>query len=55
LTRLCLARRLDVQALLTMDCWQQDEARFGPVWDLVLDTLVLAEPIQNPMLGPQVM
>jgi hypothetical protein len=55
LTRLCLARRLDVQALLTMDCWQQDEARFGPIWDLVLDTLVLAEPIQNPMLGPQVM
>jgi hypothetical protein len=55
LTRLCLARRLDIQALLTMDCWQQDEALFSPIWDLVLDTLVLAEPIQDPLHGPQVM
>jgi hypothetical protein len=55
LTRLGLARRKTVQALLTMDFWESDLDRFAPVWDLVLDTLELDEPIADPHRGPVVM
>lgn len=38
-SRSCLARAHLVQPLLTMDFWESDLARFGPVWDEVLATL----------------
>jgi len=55
LTRICLARRRTVQALLTMELWEAELARFGGVWDLVLETLELDEPIADPTRGPRVM
>lgn len=51
-TRLCLARRGTLQALLTMEFWEADRARVAPVWDLVLDSLQLDEPIADPLRGP---
>jgi hypothetical protein len=53
-TRLCLARRNYVQALLTMDCWASELERFTPVWDHVLDSLELDESFTNPWVGPPV-
>jgi len=55
LTRLCIARRRTVQALLTMDFWAEYLERFAPVWDLVLDTLELDENYQDPSIGPRIM
>ncbi|HEY0511382.1 MAG TPA: hypothetical protein VGH73_05735 [Thermoanaerobaculia bacterium] len=55
LTRLCIARRRTVQALLTMDFWAVDLARFSPVWDLVLETLELDEHYTDPTTGPRIM
>lgn len=55
LTRICLARRRTVQSLLTMDFWEADLERFGPVWDLVLETLELDEPVADPAIGPRIM
>ena len=53
-TRLCLARRNCVQALLTMDCWASELERFVPVWDHVLASLELDEPFTDPWVGPRV-
>jgi hypothetical protein len=55
LSRICIARRRTVQALLTMDFWEQYLERFGRVWDLVLETLELDEPIVDPSIGPRLM
>jgi hypothetical protein len=55
LTRICLARRKTVQALLTMELWEAELERFGGVWDLVLETLELDEPIADPTRGPRIM
>jgi hypothetical protein len=55
LTRLCLARRGTVQALLTMDFWEVDLERWEPVWNHLLDSLELDEPIDDPRQGPRVM
>ncbi|HEV2844313.1 MAG TPA: hypothetical protein VG477_05665, partial [Thermoanaerobaculia bacterium] len=53
-TRLCLARRNYVQALLTMDCWASELERFTQVWDHVLDSLELDESFTDPWVGPPV-
>lgn len=53
-TRLCLARRNYVQALLTMDCWASELERFAPVWNHVLDSLELDEPVESYWVGPKV-
>ncbi len=55
LTRIGLARRQTVQALLTMEMWEVDLQRFSGVWDLVLETLELDEPIADPTRGPTIM
>jgi hypothetical protein len=55
LTRLCLGRRRRVQSLLTMDFWEEHAKRFSRVWNIVLDSLQLDEPIENPFQGPRLM
>jgi len=47
-TRICLARRGTVQALITMDFWPEDAARFGPVWDEALRSLQLGAWVDDP-------
>ncbi len=49
-TRTCLAHRLDIQVLLTMEFWTDDIERFSPVWDEVLRTLRLSEYKRRPDL-----
>lgn len=51
-SRLCIARRLNIQALLTFDFWADDLAVFSGVWDNVLQSLRLAEYIADPRRGP---
>ena len=48
-SRTCLARRATIQPLITMDFWLDDAERFVPVWDEVLRSLRLGEPV--PGLG----
>ena len=47
-SRWCLARRVTIQVLITMDLWLEDTGRFGPVWDDVLGTLRLGEQVADP-------
>jgi len=51
-TRLCLARRGTLQALLTMEFWEADRGRVAPVWDHILRSIDLDEPIADPLRGP---
>jgi hypothetical protein len=51
-SRLCIARRKSIQALITFDFWSDDLAVFTGVWDNVLETLRLAEYIEDPTRGP---
>jgi hypothetical protein len=55
LTLLCLGRRRRVQSLITMDFWEEHAKRFSRTWNVVLNSLQLDEPIENPFLGPRVM
>ena len=52
ITRLCLARRRSLQALITIDLWESDRSRVIPVWDHLLASLELDEPIADPLQGP---
>jgi hypothetical protein len=47
-TRVCLARRGTIQALITMDFWPEDAERFGPVWDEALRSLQLGVRVKDP-------
>jgi hypothetical protein len=47
-TRTGLARRGTIQALITMDFWDDDAARFTPVWDEVLRSLQLGQFVKDP-------
>ncbi|RPH57328.1 hypothetical protein EHM82_01535 [bacterium] len=51
LTRLCLGRRRRVQSLLTMDFREEHAKRFSRVWNIVLDSLQLDEPIEESLRG----
>lgn len=51
-TRLCLARKSEVQALLTFDFWASDLARCDVHWMKFLATLELAQWIDDPLHGP---
>jgi hypothetical protein len=46
LSRACLARANNVQPLITMDFWESDLEKFGPVWDEVLRTLHVGESLK---------
>ena len=50
-SRTCLARADNVQPLITFDFWEDDAAKFGPVWDEILRSLRVAEPILDPTIG----
>ena len=50
-TRLCIARGSNIQALITMDYWPEDAARFRPVWEEALRSLQLGKYIQDPTTG----
>jgi hypothetical protein len=51
LSLFCLARRRQVQALITFDFWETDRQRCEAVWQTVLKSLELDEFIQDPTVG----
>jgi hypothetical protein len=51
LSRICLARKSDIQALIAFDYWAEDATRLDPVWNEILDSLRLALAIEDPSLG----
>lgn len=51
-TRVCLARKSEVQVLLTFDFWASDLARGDGYWTGFLSTLELAQKIDDPLRGP---
>ncbi len=50
-SRTALARAQNIQPLITFDYWEDDAPRFGKVWDEILRSLRVAEPILDPTLG----
>ncbi len=52
ISRLCIARWGRAQVLITSEFWAEEAARWSKVWELVLDTLQLDTPIQDPTRGP---
>ena len=51
LSRCCLARARNVQPLITMDFWETDREKFGPVWDEVLRSLQVGVAYGDPRRG----
>jgi hypothetical protein len=50
-SRTALARASNIQPLITFDFWEDDAPRLGKVWDEILRSLRVAEPIIDPTLG----
>jgi len=50
-SRTALARASNVQPLITLDFWEDDAPRLVEVWDEILRSLRVAEPILDPTLG----
>lgn len=50
-SRTCLARASNVQPLITFDFWEDQAPKLGKIWDEILRTLRVAEPILDPTLG----
>ena len=50
-SRTCLARASNIQTLITFDFWEDQAAVLGKVWDEILRSLRVAEPILDPRLG----
>ena len=53
-SRICLGRGSLIQPLITMEFWEDDRARFAPVWDDVLASLQLGVYIEDPTRGPTI-
>jgi hypothetical protein len=51
-SRLCLARKTEIQALLTFDFWSSDLAVCDPLWTMFLATLQLEQWVADPLRGP---
>jgi hypothetical protein len=51
-SRLCIARRGVIQALITFEFWEDEADRRIPVWDNVLSSLRLNDFIPDPTKGP---
>jgi hypothetical protein len=51
-TRLCLARRDEIQALLTFAFWPADLPRCDALWHAFLASLQLGEWVADPLRGP---
>lgn len=52
LSRLCLARKAEIQALLTFDFWSSDLAQCDSNWNVFLATLQIGQWVQDPLRGP---
>jgi hypothetical protein len=50
-SRTCVALGSNVQCLITCDYWVEDSDRITPIWDEVLDSLVLGLYIRDPRMG----
>lgn len=50
-SRLCLGRGSNIQSVITLDFWPEDEARVAPVWEAVLGSLRLGVQL-NDLAGP---
>jgi hypothetical protein len=50
-SRICVGLGSGVQCLITCEFWADQAERFTPVWDHVLDTLVLGLFIRDPRTG----
>lgn len=50
-SRICVGIGSGVQCLITFDYWADDAEQFEPVWDVVLDSLVLGLYIRDPRTG----
>ena len=50
--RLCIARRQEIQALLTFDFWLSDLAWCHPQWTAFLASLQLGQQVADPLRGP---
>lgn len=51
-SRMCIARKGVVQALITFDFWESDAPRLLPVWDAVIESIELNDYIADPTKGP---
>jgi hypothetical protein len=52
LARLCIARRGELQALVTFDFWATDLERCGAQWTAILASLQLGQWVADPARGP---
>jgi len=50
--RLCLARKAEIQALITFDFWSSDLAVCDTRWNMFLETLQLGQWVADPLRGP---
>lgn len=50
-SRICIGLGSGVQCLITFDYWEDDRDRVTPVWDLVMDSVVLGLYIADPRTG----
>ena len=50
-SRTCLARASNVQTLITFDYWEDHAPQLVPIWDEILSSLRVAEPILDPRMG----
>lgn len=50
--RLAIARKAEIQALITFDFWSADFARCDPLWKMFLATLELGQWVADPLRGP---
>ncbi len=50
--RLCIARKGEIQALITFDFWSSDLASCDPQWNMFLATLQLGQWVADPLRGP---
>jgi hypothetical protein len=53
-SRLCFARGSGLYALVTFEFWQDDNEKFSPIWDHVMETLAIGEWILDPAAGTRV-
>jgi hypothetical protein len=50
-SRTCVARASNIQPLITFDFWVDQAPQLGKIWDEILRSLRVAEPILDPTLG----
>lgn len=50
--RLCIARKSEIQALVTFDFWASDLASCASQWNMFLATLQLGQWVADPLRGP---